>query len=525
MNAGIANAEHMSEGARMLAFLVMAFGMFMALLDIQIVASSLTEIQSGLAATSDEISSIQTAYLVAEVIMIPLSGWLSRIFSTRWLFTLSAAGFTLASIACAFAWNIESMVAFRALQGFIGGAMIPTVFATGFVMFTGASQARIPAILGLVATLAPTIGPTVGGYITEHLSWRWLFLMNVAPGIAISALVPALVRIDEPQPHLLKRFDLLGVVCLALFLGCLQYVLEEGARSGWFEDGTLTALLAVSLAAGGAFVWRSLSVTAPVVDLHAFRHVNFLVGCVLSFILGFGLYGMIYLSPLFLGLIRGYDALQVGNTLWVVGLFQILATPLTVVLLQRVNIRYLLAAGFLLVAVSNWRFSLITADWGFGEMFWPQALRGFGLMLCIVPVTRLALGELTPVELKGASGLYNLMRNLGGAVGLAVLNTQLFYDRFTLHYDRLAENLSGANRGAPVALAALGGRFHRVTADAAAALQSGERYVTRLLTQQALTLSFADLFFLLTALFAAALLIVPLARHVSMTAGADIHGE
>src|SRR5215470_13348021 len=248
---GAAPASETSEGARMLAFLVMAFGMFMALIDIQIVTSSLAEIQAGLAATSDEVSSVQTSYLVAEVIMIPLSGWLTRMFSTRWLFTMSAAGFTVASVACAFAWNLQSMVVFRAIQGFVGGAMIPTVFATGFVLFTGTSQARIPAILGLVATLAPTLGPSVGGYITDHLSWRWLFFINIAPGVAISLLVPRLVKVDKPNLGLIKQFDVVGVALLTLCLGGLQYVLEEGAKNNWFEDD---ALLVLSIASAIAFV-------------------------------------------------------------------------------------------------------------------------------------------------------------------------------------------------------------------------------------------------------------------------------
>lgn len=515
LQAGVANADHMSEGSRMLAFLVMAFGMFMALIDIQIVASSLTEIQGGLAATGDEISSIQTSYLVAEVIMIPLSGWFSRIFSTRWLFTASAAGFTLASIACALAWNIQSMVVFRALQGFIGGAMIPTVFATGFVLFTGAAQIRIPAILGLVATLAPTLGPTVGGWITDHLSWRWLFFINVVPGVAVTLLVPALVKVDQPNLGLLKRMDLVGVSGLAAFLGCLQYVLEKGAKNDWLSDPTLAALSAVALAGFVVFIWRCFTASHPVVDLKAFRHRNFLMGCVFSFVVGIGLYGMVYLSPLFLGMIRGFDASQVGDTVWVVGLFQILATPTIVILSQRIDIRWILGAGFAMLVVSNWQFSHITADWGFAEMFWPQALRGLGLMFCIVPVTRIALAELAPEELKGASGLYNLMRNLGGAVGLAALNTELFYGRFSLHYDRLAESLTSARSAVGPVLAAADERYHVLTTSAIESVAAARGFLDRLVIQQAYLLSFADMFFMLAVIFSATLLLLPLVRYVA----------
>lgn len=513
-SVGVANADHMSDGARMFAFLVMAFGMFMALIDIQIVASSLSEIQSGLGATSDEISAIQTSYLVAEVIMIPLSGWLSKLLSTRWLFTISALGFTIASAACAMAWNIESMVVFRAIQGFIGGAMIPTVFATGFVLFTGAKQERSAAILGLVATLAPTLGPSLGGFITENLSWRWLFFINIVPGLAITFLVPTLVNIDKPNPNLIKRFDYIGAVLLALFLGCFQYVLDKGARNDWLSDNLLLALSIISATAFIAFVWRAMTSASPIVDLRAFRHRNFLVGCLLSFAVGVTLYAMVYLPPLFLGLIRGFDALQVGATVWVVGPFMILATPTVVLLQRKLDIRLILAVGCGLIILSAWQYSRITSDWGFWQMFWPQISRGFGFMFCIIPVTRVALGQLSPDELKGASGLYNLMRNLGGAIGLAYLNTELFYGRFALHFDRLAENISANNQAAARMFTSAGARFHEVTTSAGTAAQAVRNYTAQLVTQQALTESFGDVFFILMCLFSAALLIIPFVRHV-----------
>src|SRR5215470_4559666 len=187
----------LSTARKFLIFGVMAFGQFMALLDIQVVAASLNDVQAGLAAGPDEISWVQTAYLMAELVMIPFSAFLAQALSTRWLFALSAALFTLSSILCGFAWNIESMILFRALQGFTGGAMVPTVFSVGFTLFTGKQRAMIPAILGMVAVLAPTLGPTVGGVITESLDWRWIFFINVAPGIAVTALTVLLIRVDR----------------------------------------------------------------------------------------------------------------------------------------------------------------------------------------------------------------------------------------------------------------------------------------------------------------------------------------
>src|SRR5216684_2451580 len=196
-----------SERRKLALFGIMAFGNFMALLDTQIVAASLNSIQAGLSAGPDEIAWVQTAYLMAEIVMIPLAAFLSQAISTRWLFTLSAVLFTLSSLLCGMAWSIQSMTAFRAVQGFVGGAMVPTVFATGFALFTGKSRAMIPAILGVVSTLAPTLGPTVGGWITDTMSWRWLFFINVVPGAAIAILVPLLGKVDEANPSMLKRID------------------------------------------------------------------------------------------------------------------------------------------------------------------------------------------------------------------------------------------------------------------------------------------------------------------------------
>lgn len=519
--SGAANADHMSDGKRILAFVFMAFGMFMALLDTQIIASSISEIQAGLAATPDEISLIQTSYLIAEVIMIPMSGWLSRMLSTRWLFAISAGGFTLTSVACASAWNIESMVVFRALQGFLGGAMIPTVFATGFVMFTGEKQAKIPAILGLTATLAPVLGPTIGGLITDSLSWRWLFFINIVPGLLITVIVPRLVKIDKPDIGLAKSFDFAGAIFLALFLGGLQYVLDEGPRRGWMEDEFLLALSIAAAVSALLFVARSLSYKEPIVDLRAFRNRNFSVGCALSFIIGIGLYGTTYLTPVFLGQIRRYDALQIGMTVFIVGVFQIAATPLTVILRERVDVKFLLLLGMGTFGASCLLFSHIDSSWGSGELFWPQTLRGLATMFCIVPVTNVALGALSPIEIKGASGLYNLMRNLGGAIGLALINTELFYNRLTLHYDNLSQQLNVAGANALDKLESLSSLLGTRFADPDQASLASLKLLVKITKREALTMGFMDVYLMLAAVFLAGVALIPLVKSVDTHAQGD----
>src|SRR5215468_4006314 len=221
------------EPRRLIAFIAMVFGMFMAILDVQIVSASLTEIQAGLSASSNEISWVQTAYLIAEVVMIPLSGFLSRALGTRILFSISAAGFTAASLMCGLSSSINEMIFWRAVQGFIGGGMIPTVFATAFTIFPRSKLGVISPLIGIVATLAPTVGPTIGGYLTDALSWHWLFFINIAPGVVVTIMAFSLIDFDKPDYSLLDHFDWRGLIAMAGFLGALEYVLEEGPRNDW----------------------------------------------------------------------------------------------------------------------------------------------------------------------------------------------------------------------------------------------------------------------------------------------------
>src|ERR1700716_482648 len=264
---------------RLFAFLIMVFGMFMSILDIQIVSASLTDIQAGLSASSSEVSWVQTSYLIAEVIGIPLSGFLSRAFGTRLLFAISASGFTIASFFCGFASTIEQMILWRAIQGFLGAGMIPTVFASAYTVFPREKFYIVGPIIGLVATLAPTIGPTVGGFITDMMSWHWLFFINIVPGIGITIGVLALVDFDQPNFRLLDRFDWFGLIFMAGFLGTLEYVLEEGPQSQWLEDTSVATCAAVCLVSAIAFFWRVLTAREPIVDIRAFTNRNFAIGC------------------------------------------------------------------------------------------------------------------------------------------------------------------------------------------------------------------------------------------------------
>ena len=387
---------------------------------------------------------MQTSYLIAEIVVIPLSGWLSRVMSTRWLFCVSAVGFTVTSLLCGWAWNIESMIVFRALQGFLGGSMIPTVFTTAFIYFNNQQRVIAAATIGCISSLAPTLGPTIGGWITDNYSWHWLFFINLVPGVFVSVVVPMLVRVDRPNLSLLRGADYLGMALMAVFLGCLEYTLEEGPRWDWFGDDTIRATAWISGIAGVAFVWRSLTYSQPVVDLRALQSRNFALGCFFSFVTGIGIFATIYLTPLFLARVRGFSALQIGEAVFTTGLFQVCAIPFYTVLARRIDLRWLMMFGLACFAVSMWNFTPITHDWGWRELLLPQAFRGFSQQFAVAPTVTLTLGGLAPERLKLASGLFNLMRNLGGAIGIAVCGT-ILNDRTNLHFLRLAEHLNSGN--------------------------------------------------------------------------------
>jgi MFS transporter, DHA2 family, multidrug resistance protein len=494
MNATAA-AERI-EPKRVVAFVIMVFGMFMSILDIQIVSASLSDIQAGLSASSSEVSWVQTAYLIAEVIAIPLSGFLSRALGTRLLFAISAFGFTVSSFLCGFATTIEQMILWRALQGFLGAGMIPTVFASAYTIFPRSKFYIVAPIIGLVATLAPTIGPTVGGYITDLMSWHWLFFINIVPGIGITLGALALIDFDQPNFALLERFDWWGLLFMAGFLGSLEYVLEEGPQYEWLQDTSVAIFATVCFLSAIAFFWRVFAVEEPIVDLRTFGNRNFAIGCVLQFCIGIGLYGLTYIYPRYLAEVRGYSALMIGETMFVSGITMFLMAPIVGKLMQKVDLRFIIAFGLVTFALGSWQMTWITRDYDFYELMVPQILRGIGMMCAMVPTNNIALGTLAPHLVKNASGLFNLMRNLGGAVGLAVIN-QVLNDRTDLHISRLHDRVHWGNATAVETLNMFTQRMQGMGDSAMMALKQLSQIVHR----QAAVMGYGDAFFMLTVFY------------------------
>ena len=486
-------------------FAAMALGMFMAILDVQIVATSLPDIQSALGIAPDRMSWVQTAYLIAEIIAIPLTGLLMRALSMRWLFVVATALFTAASVGCAASQGFGGLIAWRVVQGFAGGTLIPLVFAAVFLLFAERQQALATTLAGVVAVLAPTVGPIVGGWITSTWSWHWLFLVNVVPGVVAVGVAAWLVPRSAPDPRRLLRIDWVSLAGLALALASLEIALKEAPTRGWLSPLVL-GLVAVSAVSGTGFVRRSLRQARPVVALRSFADRRFAIACLLSFVLGIGLFGSTYLMPVFLAFVRGHDALQIGTIMLVTGVAQLVVAPVAVLLEKRVPARILTAAGFAFFALGLGLSVQQTPRTDFDGMFWPQVVRGLAIMFCLLPPTRLALGHLSAAEVPDASGVFNLMRNLGGAIGLALIDT-IIYARGPVHAAELTARLGAGDAaaagfvGIPPAL---------LTGGAPSPAQ--QAMLAPLLEKASLTLAINEAWLMMAVLTALALACIPFAR-------------
>ena len=499
----------MSKLMLWLGFLGMCIGLFMAILDIQVVASALTTIGAALHVAPSRLGWIQTGYLMAEVIAIPLTGILTRALSLRWMFVAATLGFTLASLGCAFAPTIGILIAIRVVQGFCGGMLIPAVFTSIFVMIPEERRILATTLAGLFAMIAPTVGPLVGGYLTTNYSWNWIFLINILPGAVVCLVVGACVRVGNADVSALKKIDYVTLILAAIFLATLELLLNEAPGRGW-HGAFVFSTLGVCVIAGTAGVWRALTHAMPFVDLRRFRHRSFAIGCGLSFIFGTGLYGSVYMLALFLGLVRGHTPLVIGEIMTVSGAAQLVMAPVAALLETRMNPRLLTAFGFVLFGAGMLTNGFVTPQSDFWALFWPQILRGLAVMLCILPTTRLALDGWAAKDVPDASGLFNLTRNLGGAIGIALIDT-LLQSRTPGHADALVARLQAGDAtaarlvGLPTALfrGHAMGPVDPIT----------KAMITPLVEKAALTQSLNEGWLMVGVLFALALVMVPLIRQ------------
>lgn len=474
-----------------LGFGGMVLGQFMAMLDIQIVASSLVQIQSGIGATNDEISWVQTIYLLAEVVIMPLTAYLTKMWGTRPFYVIAVIGFVITSVAVGLSSSVGVMIFFRALQGVFAGAMIPPIFATAMTVFPPERRLTANVVVGLIVTLAPTVGPTLGGHLTDLLNWRWLFFINVPVGALVIFLVGRYADFDRGDPSLSKGIDWWGLGLMTVFLLSMQYVLEEGASESWFQDDVILWLAVLAVLAGVAFIWRQLTYWQPIVSLKPFRDINFSLGIAMTFVTGVALFGGTFLLPIFLGQVRGFSSSEVGTVMLVSGLTMFLSAPVAGRIVRAVDARISMIGGFALAAWAIQLGTRVTDQWGFSEFFTLQVARGLGIMIAMIAAQQMAVSSLPVTMMKDASGLINLIRNVAGAIGLALLSTVLSNQQ-AVHYADLA---TAVNTASPQAQSMLDGLTQMMTQGGMADPEAGARKAySMMLHRQAAVLSFGDAF-------------------------------
>ena len=421
-----------------LAVIGSALGAFMAVLDIQITSSSLKDIQGALGASFDEGSWISTAYLIAEIVTIPLTGWLSRVFGMKRYIVVNAVLFLIFSVSCGLAWDLNSLIAFRALQGFTGGVLIPMSFA---IILSKLPPSKVPiglAIFSITAVFAPAIGPAIGGYLTDMYGWEYSFYLNIIPGIIlISMLVYALPK-AKMQLNLLKSGDYLGIASMAIGLSCLIYALEEGQRKDWFGSDLIWKPALVAAVALTIFIVVEFVNKEPLINLRLLFRRNFGIGSFANTVFGMALYGSTYIIPSYLTLVQGYSAWQIGGVLIWSGIPQLLITPLIPFVMKKVDARIMLVGGLAAFSASCFMNAFMSHDYSGPQLIAAMLVRALGQPFIMVPLSSLATAGIKAKDTGSASSLFNMMRNLGGSFGIAGLSTMLT-QREQFHSARIGE--------------------------------------------------------------------------------------
>ncbi|APG13096.1 DHA2 family multidrug resistance protein [Bradyrhizobium elkanii] len=472
-------------------------GAFMAVLNIQIVNASLADIQGAIGAGIDDGGWISTSYLIAEIVVIPLSGWLAQAFSIRIYLLTNATLFLVFSAACALAQDLSQMIVLRAVQGFTGGVLIPMAFTLIITLLPKAKQPIGLALFAISATFAPAIGPTIGGYLTENWGWQYIFYVNLVPGAVMIGLLFVSLESQPMKLSLLREGDWAGIATMAIGLAALQTVLEEGNKDDWFGSPFIVKLSIVAAIALSAFLWIELAARKPLLNLRLLARRNFGFGILANFLLGIALYGSVFILPVYLSRIQGYNAEQIGMVLAWTGLPQLLLIPLVPQLLRRFDARLIIGVGFALFAASNFMNISMTNDYATDQLFWPNVVRAFGQALVFAPLSAVATSGIEAENAGSASGLFNMMRNLGGAVGIALLQT-LLTKREQYHSNVLTQSVSLLEQATQARLEKLTQYFmnHGVT-DRIDAAHRAYVAIGKIVQKQAFILAFGDMFYLL----------------------------
>jgi DHA2 family multidrug resistance protein len=506
-----------------IAVLGATLGAFMAVLNIQIVNASLADIQGAIGAGVDDGGWISTSYLIAEIVVIPLSGWLAKVFSIRLYLLTNAALFLLFSAACALAQDLPQMIAIRAVQGFTGGVLIPMAFTLIITLLPKTKQPVGLALFAVSATFAPAIGPTIGGYLTENWGWQYIFYVNLVPGAIMITMLFFSLDSAPMKLALLRQGDWPGIVTMAIGLSALQTVLEEGNKDDWFGSLFIVRLTIVAVIALTLFVAIELTSKKPLVNLGLLARRNFGFGVLANFLLGVALYGSVYILPVYLSRIQGYNSEQIGLVLAWTGLPQLVLIPLVPRLMRRVDPRIVIAIGFALFAASNFMNIYMTDDTAADQLFWPNIVRAVGQALAFAPLSAVATAGIEAENAGSASGLFNMMRNLGGAVGIALLQTFLT-KREQYHSNVLSQTVSLFEQSTRTRLEQLTlYLMNHGVASHADALNRAYVAIGSVIQKQAYILAFSDTFYLLGAALIVALVAGLLLKKPDQLSAGGVH--
>lgn len=494
-------------------------GAFLAVLNIQITNASLPYIEGGIGTGGVYGTWVSTAYLIGEIIVIPLTDFLSRVFSVRRYLLVNTALFLLFSVLCGQASSLSEMIVLRALQGFVGGVLIPLAFTIVLTMLPPAKRAIGFAGFALSATFAPAIGPTIGGYLTDYYGWSWVFYVNLAPGvIMLGALWYALPK-SPMRLDLLRRGDWFGIALMAVGLAAFQTVLDDGNVYNWFASPFIVELSLVAAAALAGFVLRQFLAPQPLVNLRLLGRRNFGLGTLGNFLLGFALYGSAYLLPLYLAVTQGFDAEQIGGVMAWTGLPQLLVIPLVPLLMKRIDSRLLVGIGLLIFSASCFMNLWLDRDYGASQLLWPNVIRALGQAIVMTPISAIAMVGIAPGETGAASGLFNMMRNLGGAIGTAAVET-FFTRREQFHSAMIAPRVSLLEPATRDRLAQLQRYFMaHGHPDPVGAMHRAIIAVGRMIRGQATIMGYGDSFALIGVVLLFAVVAVALLRKGAATGG------